>query len=165
MKQLFILIFSLFTATFGISQNAYFVPFHTDYNSLYKQLSKAREMTLEEEGQQDALIARQLHSEVSYRFHQDSIYRIEVKNDYFKRKDAEAAYNGCREYFRKIWASETAFSVQGNDRRIIAIKGGNSYELTYTEYSKSYCTVSLAVKCVRFMPEEEMSDSDYMADR
>lgn len=164
MKQLFILFLALSFGSYGMGQNAYFVPFHTDYNSLYEQLSKAREMTLREEGQHDALIARQLHSEMSYHYHQDSIYRIEVKNDYFKRKDAQMAYKGCREYFKKIWAAETAFFVEGKARHIIAIKGGNTYELIYTEYSKSFLTVSLIVKCVRFTPKAEMSDYDYMAD-
>jgi hypothetical protein len=164
MKQLLTLLLALFAVSCGFSQNANFVPFHTAYDSLYKKLSHIREMTLQEEGQREALIARQLHSEISYRFHQDSIYRIEVKNEYFKRKDAQMSYKGCRAYLHKIGARETAFFWEGKAQHIIAIKAGNAYEITYTEYPKSRFTVALAVKCVRFTPREKLNDYDYMAD-
>ncbi len=147
-----------------MAQNPYFVPFHTGYVSLYQQLSQTPGLTLEETGRQETLIARLPHSEISYRFHQDSIYRIEVKNDYFRKKDALTTYESCRKYFQKIGAREAAFFVEGNAQHIIAVKGGNTYELIYAEHQKDVLSVSLIAKCVRFTPSEELSAYDFLAD-
>lgn len=164
MKQVFILLLLSLATAYCIGQNQYFVPFNTDYDTLYERFMNARQVKLEKDNYQRELVLNQFNSEISYRFHEDSIYRIEVQNIYHKKKDGQKAYEGCRSYFQKIGAKEAAFFVKGTAQHIVAIKAGTSYELIFTEHDKKQVTISLIAKCVRFTPIDELSQYDFLAD-